>query len=118
MIIDPGVKLEANYSVYERGLEQDVYIRFGATAARGDAPTDYVVGKVWPGHVNFPDFTHPNASSYWTSELAAFRKVVRAPCVLRVATPAPTVSSHVWHHHHISLLCVSTSSISVGRGLT
>lgn len=30
--------------------------------------TQYV-GKVWPGEVNFVDYLHPNASTYWESQL-------------------------------------------------
>ena len=75
-IVDPGVKIEAGYSTYLQGLDDNVYIQFGATAARGDAPTSSVVGKVWPKLVNYPDWTHPNTTEYWSSQIAAFRDVV------------------------------------------
>jgi len=56
-IIDPGVRIEQNYTPYEQGLADNVFIK---------DPTrkNLTVGKVWPGLVHFPDWTHPNAS-HW-----------------------------------------------------
>lgn len=28
-----------------------------------------MVGKVWPGKVNFPDFNHPNSTKFWIEGL-------------------------------------------------
>lgn len=68
IIIDPGIKYEANYSTFEHGLQKDVYIK--------DVNGDYYLGQVWPGPVYFPDFLHPNADSFWTREIASFHQTV------------------------------------------
>lgn len=32
--------------------------------------------KVWPGYTVFPDFTHPNATQWWTDMAAAYHQMV------------------------------------------
>lgn len=32
--------------------------------------------KVWPGYTAFPDFTHPNATEWWTEMAAAYHQTV------------------------------------------
>jgi alpha-glucosidase (family GH31 glycosyl hydrolase) len=59
-IIDPGVKLDYNgYDVLTDGLAKNVFVRNVLN------DSDYAMGKVWPGRVYFPDWTHPNTSAYW-----------------------------------------------------
>ena len=59
VIIDPGIKIDKEYSVFLEGLEKDVYCR------RADGP--HIKGKVWPGDCYFPDFTKPDVREWWAS---------------------------------------------------
>jgi alpha-glucosidase len=63
-IIDPGVKREPGYSVYDRGRDQQAFCQ---TASGRD-----YVGKVWPGDTVFPDFTLDSARDWWADWLADF----------------------------------------------
>ncbi|MFN2148679.1 MAG: TIM-barrel domain-containing protein [Anaerolineales bacterium] len=56
-IIDPGVKVERGYSVYTDGQERDVFCR------RQDERVQYA--PVWPGWCAFPDFSSPEARTWW-----------------------------------------------------
>ena len=58
-IIDPGVKVDANYWVYQQGLAGNDFVRM---------PDGKVyVGKVWPGDASFPDFTWDRVRDWWGS---------------------------------------------------
>lgn len=96
-IVDPGVKIQDGYNVYAAGLEANAFIKFGPTGERGDAPTDFVVGKVWPKLVNYPDWTHPNTSTYWSSEISTFRDVVRGRLLRSVGAR--------WHRLPLTIAC-------------
>jgi len=63
-IIDPGVKLEKGYDVYERGRKANAY-------CRNPQGGEYV-GLVWPGQTVFPDFSMPKARAWWAKEVQAF----------------------------------------------
>ena len=56
-MIDPGVKKDPGYAVYESGTREDVWVQ-----AKDGQP---FVGKVWPGECVFPDFTMPAARQWW-----------------------------------------------------
>lgn len=65
VIVDPGVKIDPNYSTYIEGLEMDIFIK----------QSNYennVVGKVWPGYTAFPDFTNVTARQYWKTQIQQF----------------------------------------------
>jgi alpha-glucosidase len=66
-ILDPGVKQEHGYPVYESGLEQNVYCR----TPEGDVYTGYV----WPGRTAFPDFSLPEVRDWWAEKVAGFSKL-------------------------------------------
>ncbi|MFN4198879.1 MAG: glycoside hydrolase family 31 protein [Flavobacterium sp.] len=57
VIIDPGIKIDKDYWVYQEALEKDYFCK------RADGP--YMKGKVWPGECNFPDFTNPEVREWW-----------------------------------------------------
>ena len=57
-MIDPGVKVDPNYGVYQSGSAKNIWVR----KANGD---EYH-GKVWPGDCTFPDFTQPEARKWWS----------------------------------------------------
>jgi len=59
VIIDPGIKIDKDYSVYQEGLEKDYFCK------RADGP--YMKGKVWPGECYFPDFTNPEVREWWSN---------------------------------------------------
>jgi alpha-glucosidase len=55
-IIDPGVKFEPGYDVFDEGLERDVFCK----TEGGDT----YVGQVWPGNTAFPDFATEEARAW------------------------------------------------------
>ncbi|XMO87964.1 glycoside hydrolase family 31 protein [Algibacter sp. AS12] len=59
VIIDPGIKIDMDYSVFREGLEKDYFCK------RADGP--YMKGKVWPGECYFPDFTNPEVRDWWSN---------------------------------------------------
>ncbi|MBS1529926.1 MAG: DUF4968 domain-containing protein, partial [Bacteroidetes bacterium] len=57
VIIDPGIRVDDNYSVFKEGKEKRYFCR------RCD---DYFMeGHVWPGRCQFPDFTNPEVREWW-----------------------------------------------------
>lgn len=59
VIIDPGIKIDPEYSVFKEALEKDYFCK------RADGP--YVKGKVWPGECYFPDYTMPEVREWWAN---------------------------------------------------
>ncbi len=57
VIIDPGIKIDNEYSVFKEALDKDYFCK------RADGP--YMKGKVWPGECYFPDFTRPEVREWW-----------------------------------------------------
>lgn len=57
-MIDPGVKLETGYSVYDSGTKADVWVK--------NAEGQTFAGDVWPGRCVFPDFTRPETRAWWS----------------------------------------------------
>ena len=64
VIVDPGVKVEPGYGVYDRGLKENIFAKY-------PDGTNYT-GEVWPGWCNFPDFTNPKARAWWGSEMKKY----------------------------------------------
>ncbi|WNG33762.1 alpha-glucosidase [Archangium violaceum] len=56
-IIDPGVKAEPGYSVYDEALAGDYLVRND----RGNV----LLGEVWPKPATFPDFTREPVRKWW-----------------------------------------------------
>jgi alpha-glucosidase len=56
-IIDPGVKYDPGYEVFDRALERDVLCR-----TEGG---DVYIGQVWPGNAAFPDFVTEEGRAWW-----------------------------------------------------
>ncbi|WP_345951023.1 MULTISPECIES: glycoside hydrolase family 31 protein [unclassified Mucilaginibacter] len=57
VIIDPGIRVDDNYSVFREGKANRYFCR------RSD---DYFMeGHVWPGRCQFPDFTNPEVREWW-----------------------------------------------------
>lgn len=57
VIIDPGIKVDKDYAVFQDGIKNDVFCR------RADGP--FMKGKVWPGDCYFPDYTNPKVRKWW-----------------------------------------------------
>ncbi|MFN8416257.1 MAG: glycoside hydrolase family 31 protein [Cytophagaceae bacterium] len=57
VIIDPGIKIDPNYKVYQEALDKGYFCK------RMDGPL--MKGSVWPGECNFPDFTNPEVRTWW-----------------------------------------------------
>ncbi len=61
VILDPGLKTEDGYGPYERGLKEDIFIKY---------PDDSnFEASVWPGNSHFPDFTAEAGREFWKREL-------------------------------------------------
>ncbi|HKG52159.1 MAG TPA: TIM-barrel domain-containing protein [Actinomycetales bacterium] len=56
-IIDPGVKHNPGYWVFDQALERDVLCK-----TEGG---DVYIGQVWPGNTAFPDFVTEEARTWW-----------------------------------------------------
>jgi alpha-glucosidase len=56
-ILDPGVKVDPKYFLYQEGKQGDHFCKL---------PDDKELeGLVWPGWSVYPDFTHPATRSWW-----------------------------------------------------
>ncbi|OHD16954.1 MAG: alpha-glucosidase [Spirochaetes bacterium GWD1_27_9] len=64
-IIDPGVKVEEGYDIYEEGKDKGYFCK------KQDG-TDFI-GTVWPGQTNFPDFINPEVRKWWGN---LYKKIV------------------------------------------
>jgi alpha-glucosidase len=56
-IVDPGVKFEPGYGVFDQGVAQNAF-------CKTDAGNLYV-GQVWPGRTAFPDFSQAQTRAWW-----------------------------------------------------
>ena len=56
-IVDPGVKFEPGYPVFDDGLAKNLF-------CKTDAGNLYI-GQVWPGRTAFPDFSKAEARAWW-----------------------------------------------------
>ncbi len=57
LILDPGIKVQKGYSVYDSGMDQEVF------AAYPDG--GLYRGEAWPGWCHFPDFTRTEVRTWW-----------------------------------------------------
>ena len=56
--VDPGIKT-GDYEPYTFGKQLDIFLKRPSGSE--------FRGKVWPGHVVFPDWFHPKTQEYWTT---------------------------------------------------
>ncbi|XP_042427482.1 alpha-glucosidase 2-like isoform X3 [Zingiber officinale] len=63
-MLDPGIKMEDGYFVYESGSENNVWIK--------KADGEPFVGEVWPGPCVFPDFTQQSTRLWWANLVKDF----------------------------------------------
>lgn len=67
VIIDPGIKVDPDYFVYQEGIKNEYFCK------RADGAL--MEGDVWPGKCVFPDFTDPKVREWWS---ALFKGLVNA----------------------------------------
>ncbi|MEC5422948.1 glycoside hydrolase family 31 protein [Virgibacillus sp. C22-A2] len=56
-IVDPGVKKDSEYTIYQEGVNQDQFCKY----IEGET----YFGEVWPGISAFPDFTDEKVRKWW-----------------------------------------------------
>ncbi|XP_052296714.1 uncharacterized protein LOC102609079 isoform X3 [Citrus sinensis] len=63
-MLDPGIKHEDGYFVYDSGSKIDVWVQ--------KADGTPFIGEVWPGPCVFPDYTQSKVRSWWASLVKDF----------------------------------------------
>lgn len=56
-IIDPGVKKDPEYKLYQEGMENDYFCKY--------LDGKVFIDQVWPGDCAFPDFTQTKVRKWW-----------------------------------------------------
>jgi alpha-glucosidase len=111
LIIDPGVKVDANYSVYKDGQAGGHFVK---AASGGEFHA-----SVWPGVCAFPDFTDPKARDWFGSlykknldeGIAGFWNDMNEPATfLNETTPKPDI-----YHHPGKTFPVNTPHFGEGQ---
>jgi alpha-glucosidase len=64
-IIDPGVKVESGYEVFEEGVAGGLFLRY--------LDGELFQGQVWPGWCHFPDFRKLATREWWGAKNADLR---------------------------------------------
>ena len=64
LIVDPGVKRETGYAVYESGKKEDVFVKY--------PDGELYAGEVWPGWSHFPDYTDPKVRAWWAHQFSTY----------------------------------------------
>ncbi|MFW6111445.1 MAG: TIM-barrel domain-containing protein, partial [Candidatus Bipolaricaulota bacterium] len=59
-IVDPGIKEEEGYEVYDSGCNEEVFVK--------DEEGDEFSGSVWPGFCVFPDFIREESRDWWAGQ--------------------------------------------------
>jgi alpha-glucosidase len=65
-ILDPGVKREEGYSVYDEGVQKDLFCR--------NEEGGLFIGMVWPGETVFPDFSLEKVRKWWAGKVRQFAR--------------------------------------------
>lgn len=98
VMIDPGIKEEEGYHVYQQGIDQGLFCK----RTNGEM----MVGPVWPSECVFPDFTNPAARKwfgnlyhdlYVKNGVSGFWNDMNEPAVFKVNHK--TFPDEVLHHY-------------------
>jgi len=100
-IIDPGIKEEPGYHVYDSGQALDAWVQ--------TADGDPYRGNVWPGRCVFPDFTMAPVRAWWGGLYDQFLDLgvdgiwndMNEPAVFN--TPTKTMPLSNWHRADMAL---------------
>ncbi len=98
-MIDPGVKREEGYFVYDSGSEEGGAGNHWVQTRSGEI----YVGDVWPGACVFPDFTRPETRTWWAGLYEGFMAQgidgvwndMNEPAIFNV--PSKTMPEDNWH---------------------
>jgi alpha-glucosidase len=63
-IVDPGIKVDPGYKVYDSGVAGDHFIKF--------PDGERYIGDVWPGPSLFSDYTRPETRLWWGDLVGGF----------------------------------------------
>lgn len=68
--ISAGESPPTSYQPFKDGLDMNVFVK--------NSTNQLFIGKVWNsrGSTVWPDFTHPNATRFWTRQFATYHKLV------------------------------------------
>ena len=120
-IIDPGVKYEPGYQIFDDGLERDVFCR-----TEGG---DVYLGQVWPGNTAFPDFVTERARTWWgrlnaahvQSGLAGIWNDMNEPATGSIAPSAMRFdsgrASHERFHNQYALLMAMATTAGLREAM-
>ncbi len=62
VILDPGIKVEPGYRIYDEGQDADVFVKY--------PDNQPYKGAAWPGWCQFPDFTEERVRTWWGQYVA------------------------------------------------
>lgn len=79
-IIDPGVKSEKGYSVYDDGMAKKVFCL--------NVEGKPYIGMVWPGETVFPDFSLQRVRRWWAEYAKDFRREGYGACWVDMNDPS------------------------------
>ena len=66
VIVDPGVKVDDGYYAYREGAARELFCE--------NPDGSYFTDTVWPGDVHWPDFSKPEARSWWGEQHRRYLK--------------------------------------------
>eukprot|EP01052_Picozoa_sp_SAG31_P012131 SAG31_NODE_701_length_12730_cov_3.008709_6_plen_1346_part_00 len=58
-----------SYTTYQELVERGLYLR--------DADANPTIGKVWAGPSLFPDWVHPNTTTFWAEQVSVFHEKIQ-----------------------------------------
>jgi alpha-glucosidase len=98
VMLNPGVKVEKGFDVYETGVKEGYFVK--------NAEGELSLGPVWPGLCAFPDFTNPKVRKWFGSlyqdlyiekGVAGFWNDMNEPAVFYVESK--TLPNTTMHHY-------------------
>lgn len=96
LMLDPGIKEDPGYAVYQEGVEQGHFLQ--------TTDGELFHAPVWPGFCAFPDFTRAETRSWWgglyqtllEKGASGFWNDMNEPAVFHV--DHKTLPDHIFHH--------------------